>query len=143
MQKILKYGLIIFLVASLILVRFFAPKIFYDPFLHYFKNDYLHTGIPIIEKSVFFRDLFFRYVLNSILSIAILYLLFKEKYLKFTLWFYVIAFVVLSSVLFLILKIGTADYKLLFYIRRFLIHPVFLLLLLPAFYGKDKMDLSL
>jgi len=140
MNNKLRYILLIFLIGSLISVRFFSPKIFYDPLLEYFKNDYLHSGIPFIKKSIFFRDLFYRYVINSILSAAIIYLLFKGKYVKFTLWFYFIAYVVLTVVLFFILEKSVSDYKFLFYVRRFLIHPIFLLLLVPAFYGKNKMD---
>ena len=140
MRKYLKYGLVFLLFISLILIRAYATVLFYDPLLAYFKNDYLYKGIPSFNKSLYFRDLFFRYALNCIISIVILYLIFGKKFLKFSFWFYTIAFLVLSSVLFLILKEGKTNYQLIFYIRRFLIHPVFLLLLLPAFYQKNKMD---
>ena len=140
MQKYLKYGVVFLLFISLIIIRAYATVLFYDPLMEYFKNDYLYKGIPSLNKSLFFRDLFLRYALNSIISIVILYLIFGKKFLKFSFWFYTIAFLVLSSVLFLILKEGKTNYQLIFYIRRFLIHPVFLLLLLPAFYQKNKMD---
>ncbi len=140
MQKYLKYGVVFLLFISLIIIRAYAPVLFYDPLMEYFKNDYLYKGIPSLNKSLYFRDLFFRYTLNSIFSISILYIIFGKKFLKFSFLFYTIAFLVLSSVLFFILKEGETNYQLIFYIRRFLVHPIFLLLLLPAFYKKNEID---
>jgi len=139
LQGKFRYLLIAFLVLVLILIRAFSPSLFYDPLLDYFKNDYLYKGIPKMDKLLYFKSLFLRYALNSIVSLAIIYLFFKKKaFVRFAIWFYIVAFIILTALLFFVLKEGTSDYKLLFYIRRFLIHPVFLLLLLPAFYQKNK-----
>jgi exosortase F-associated protein len=139
MHKIFKYIVLFLLFFSLIMLRSYASDMFYDPLVLYFKNDYLYKSIPKIDKGLYLRDLFFRYFINSTISISIIYVFFKKKnYVLFSVWFYVIAFIILTFLFFLILKEGTSDYKLLFYIRRFLIHPIFLLLLIPIFFQKSR-----
>ncbi|HFS67389.1 MAG TPA: exosortase F system-associated protein [Flavobacteriia bacterium] len=139
MHKLGRYLLIGFLFLLLILVRAYASNFFYDPLSNYFKNDYLYKEIPKMNKVLFFRDVFFRYLINSIISIGIIYLFFKKKsYVKFAIGFYTISFLVLAIIFYIILNQEKTDYKMLFYLRRFLIHPLFLLLLLPAFYQKHK-----
>lgn len=120
----------------LVAVRVFVQPYFYDPLIEYFKADYLHNSIPEINLNFFFLNLFYRYFMNTIISLAILYVVFDNfKILKFSFKFYTIAFVALSVILFILLKFNLSnDYKLIFYVRRFLIHPIFLLVLLPAFY---------
>ena len=128
--------LIVLLFLMLIAVRAFVQPYFYDPLIDYFKNDYLHSAIPQIDLAHFFFNLFYRYILNTVLSLAIIYLVYTNlKVLKFSIKFYIVAFIVLSIILIILLKFDlNQGYRLVFYVRRFLIHPVFLLLLLPAFY---------
>lgn len=128
--------LIVLLFLMLIAVRAFVQPYFYDPLIDYFKNDYLHSTIPQIDLAHFFLNLFYRYILNTIISLAIIYLVYTNlKVLKFSIKFYIVAFIVLSIILIILLKFDlNQGYRLVFYVRRFLIHPVFLLLLLPAFY---------
>jgi len=135
MNKYIRFlgaGILFFL---LILVRAFQTKLFYDPFVVYFKNDYLHQAIPEFNLFKLYFNIFFRYLLNSFISIGIIYLLFQNQFLKFSLQFYTIAFVILILLLFVVLQFNLFDsYLPLFYLRRFLIHPIFVLLLIPAFY---------
>ena len=122
----------------LIMVRAFELQLFYDPFIVYFKNAYLHEPIPVFSGSKLLISLIFRYALNTIISLAIIYLAFQNtSFVKFSIKFYAIAFILLSITFFIILK-GELQhgYLFAFYIRRFLIHPLFVLLLLPAFYYK-------
>jgi len=136
MKKQLHIFLIVVLFLMLVAVRAFIQPYFYDPLIEYFEADYLHASIPKLNLDVYFFNLFYRYFLNTIISLAILYVVFDNfKILKFSFKFYTIAFVVLSVILFILLKFNLSnDYKLIFYVRRFLIHPIFLLVLLPAFY---------
>jgi len=136
MKKTVQIVLIVLLFLMLIAVRAFVEPYFYDPLIEYFKVDYLHNSIPEISLGVFFLNIFYRYFLNTIISLAILYLVFNNyRALKFSFKFYAIAFFLLSITLFILLKYNLSnDYKLIFYVRRFLIHPIFLLVLLPAFY---------
>lgn len=136
MKKSLKITLILVCFLLLFLVRGFADKLFYDPLIAYFKNDYLHTKIPYIDLWCLVRDLLFRFAINSAISICIIWLLFNRKdYVKFTSFFLISACLLLMVLfIFLIKDNFESGYLLPFYIRRLLIHPIFLLILLPSFY---------
>ena len=136
MHKSVKYILLSGLVFILILIRFYEDLLFYDPYLTFFENDYLYIDSPRREvaKLVGFTTL--RYVMNTIISLAILFLVFKDKsIIKFSVLIYGIAFFVLMLFyLYFVINPKQEDYYLFFNIRRFLIQPIFLILLLPAFY---------
>ncbi|MGB0892127.1 MAG: exosortase F system-associated membrane protein [Flavobacteriaceae bacterium] len=136
MNKLVRYILVGFLFLLLFVVRGFATDLFYDPLIEYFQNDYLYTIIPEINTWHLVVDLLFRYTINSLISLGIIWLLFKRKdYLKLSGFFLMVAFMVLIIVFVFLLKDKfESGYLLPFYIRRFIIHPLFLLLLLPAFY---------
>ncbi|MGI9530854.1 exosortase F system-associated membrane protein [Lutimonas sp.] len=136
MDKKYRVIIILFLFFLLVLVRGFEQVLFYDPFINYFKNDYLYEPIPVFSGSKLLISLIFRYGLNTLISLLIIYVAFQNKnFVLFSLKFYLIAFVLLSITFFVILKGELADgYLFAIYIRRFLIHPLFVLLLLPAFY---------
>lgn len=126
----------IFLVALLVLIRAYEDNLFYDPFLDYFKSDYQKFAIPAIDKIQLFFGLFLRYFLNTILSLAIIYVLFKDiDAIKFASVLYLVFFIILIAAFFFIVKNnGEINKMSLFYVRRFLIQPLFLILFLPAFY---------
>lgn len=127
-------------VLMLVAIRAYEDVLFYDPFLNFFKADYHDLSIPAIDNFKLFIGLLFRYFLNSILSLAIIYVLFKDNdALKFASILYVFFFIVLILALFLVLSVFDESSKTsLFYIRRFLIQPIFLLLFLPAFYYQKR-----
>ena len=139
MDKRVRILIIIVLFFALVLVRAFQNQLFYDPFIAYFKNGYLSESIPVFSGSKLLIHLIFRYSLNTMISLAIIYVAFQNiDFLSFSIKFYVLAFVVLSITFFIILKGELANgYLFAFYVRRFLIHPLFVLLLLPAFYYKQ------
>jgi len=139
MDKKIRILLIILLFILLIMVRAIAQKVFYDPFIDYFKHDFLNKPIPIFSGSKLLINLFFRYSLNTMISLVIIYLAFQDrKFLKFSFKFYIVAFVILIITFMIILKGELKNgYLFAFYIRRFIIHPLFVLLLLPAFYYKQ------
>jgi len=141
MKRGVRIGLIVVFFFLLMLVRAFAPKLFYDPFIEYFKNGYLTSHFPKFIYSKLFISLTGRYVLNTIISIVIIYLFFQKRALiLFATKFYLVTFIVLAISYFLLLKTEfSSGYLPAFYIRRMLIHPIFLLLLLPAFYYQKKM----
>lgn len=136
MHKVVKYILLIIFALTLILIRFYEDILFYDPYLTFFKNDYLYIDSPRREvaKLVGFTTL--RYVLNTGISLAILFVIFKDKsIIKFSTLIYTIAFIVLMIFyLYFVINPRQEDYYLFFNIRRFLIQPIILILLLPAFY---------
>ncbi|MEZ7820802.1 MAG: exosortase F system-associated protein [Patescibacteria group bacterium] len=136
MNRFLKIILLLLLISLLFLIRAFSAELFYDPLIEYFKNDYLYTKMPLINIWHLVIDMLCRYLLNSLTTLAIIWLLFNRKdYLKFTGFFLMAAFVILIVVFALLLRNQfETGYLLPFYIRRFIIHPLFLLILLPAFY---------
>ena len=141
MKKRIRIPLIIILFLALVGVRAVGVKLFYDPFIRYFAYDYLYHPIPDYNTFKLFFHIFLRYAVNTLISLAIIYLAFQKKGLvRFSVKFYIAAFFVLSIVYYILLKIGfDHGYLLGFYVRRFLIHPVFVLILLPAFYYQKKL----
>ncbi len=136
MEQFSKYIWISFLFVLLALVRWFENELFYDPYLLFFQNDYLYMDSPRQEvlKLVAFTSL--RFLINTILSLSILYLFFKDiSVVKFSVIIYILSFFVLIlCFLYFVLDPNQENYYLFFNIRRFLIQPILLLLLLPAFY---------
>lgn len=136
MNRLLKYLSLVFLAGLLVLIRVFEEQLFYDPYLTFFKNDYLYIDSPRQEvlKLTLYTSL--RYVLNTIISLGILYVLFKDiGILKFSTFVYAIAYIILLSLfLYFVINPKQEDYYLFFNTRRFLIQPILLLLLIPAFY---------
>ena len=124
------------LVFFLATIRIFEKSLFYDPLLNYFKSDYTNLPLPLLNNINLFFGLFFRYILNTVVSIAIIYVAFKDFGLvKFASILYLIFFVILIGIFFLILSFYGEESKMtLFYIRRFLIQPLLLLLFIPGFY---------
>ena len=136
MNNITKYILLFILFSMLVLIRVFENELFYDPYLLFFQNDYLYIDNP--RREVFKLTAFtaLRYTLNTIFSLGILYLVFKDKsMIRFSVLVYTISFFILILIyLYFVVNPRQEDYYLFFNMRRFLIHPIILLILLPAFY---------
>lgn len=131
---------VLFLVLLLALIRNYESQLFYDPFLSFFKGDFLNSGIPAFDGFKLFVGLGLRYLLNTLVSLAILYVIFKQKDLiKFAGFLYGIFFILLMIAFFAVVYSYSPDKSMaLFYIRRFIIQPLFLLLFLPAFYYQNQ-----
>jgi exosortase F-associated protein len=127
---------ILVLVFLLLLIRAFESQLFYDPFLVYFNGDYLKMPLPGFNSGLLFLGLLFRFSLNAIFSLSILYLLFNDReMISFTAVLYGLLFVILTAVFFFIIYFFESDENLLlFYVRRFLIQPLFVIVFIPAFY---------
>lgn len=144
LQKLLNHkvriALSMLLIILLVLIRAYEDSLFYDPFLNYFKTDYNNLPLPKIDNLQLFFGLFFRYFLNTIVSLAIIYVLFKDvEAVKFASILYLIFFVILVIAFFFVLfYIGETNKMALFYVRRFIIQPIFLLLFIPAFYYQKQ-----
>ncbi|WP_194766818.1 exosortase F system-associated membrane protein [Tamlana sp. I1] len=136
MSKVYKIIAFSFLVLILVLIRYFEDSLFYDPYLDFFKSDYLYIDSPRRElaKLLFFTT--FRYALNSVISLGILFVVFNDKSIvKFSAMVYGAAFIVLMLIyLYFVIHPKQEDYYMFFNVRRFLIQPIILILLLPAFY---------
>lgn len=140
LQKLIKnknkIGWTLFLILLLVLIRMFEDTLFYDPFLNYFKDEYAHLTFPEINIFKLFFGLGIRFYLNSVISLLLLYVIFKDKQIvKFSALLYMIlGSVLLISFIFILISFGEESKMTLFYIRRFLIQPILILLFIPGFY---------
>ncbi|MHC0443970.1 exosortase F system-associated membrane protein [Flavobacterium sp. 3-218] len=126
---------VIIVVIGLALIRTFENKLFYDPFLVYFKADFHSIPYPEVDTLKLFWGLFLRYFLNSALSLLLIYALFQNRDIfKFSLFVYAFFLVVLLTSFFIILQFFPDAGWLLFYVRRFIIQPILVLLFIPGFY---------
>jgi exosortase F-associated protein len=140
LQNKMKIFWIVLLIALFAVIRMFENQLFYDPFLDFFKSEFQLMPLPAFDGFRLFLSLFLRYLLNSIVSLAIIYVAFKEvELVKFSAVLYGVFFVILTIVFFSIIHFyGNTNNLLLFNIRRFLIQPIFVLLFVPAFYYQKK-----
>jgi len=118
------------------IIRVFEKELFYDPFILFYKQLHYIKETPGFDLIKTLAHTFFRYSINSILSIVILFIAFRKKeVLRFSIIFYLSLFVILISFYTItILNFSEELHQTFFYIRRFLIQPIFILVLLPAFY---------
>lgn len=135
-KLILAFGLLL----CFVLVRFYESSLFYDPFLAYFKSNFNQMPLPDFETFRLVLSLVFRYGLNMLISLLLIYLIFKDRMMiRFSVLLYLIAFLFLITSFFLVIHFyGSQNNFLLFYIRRFLIQPLFVLLFIPAFYFQKR-----
>lgn len=136
MRSPIIYLVLLVLFGLLVLIRVFENELFYDPYLLFFQSDYLQMDFPRREilKLTLYTTL--RFTLNSIISLGIIYMFFRDKSIvKFSAFVYIIAYIILLAFfLYFVIHPRQEDYYLFFNFRRFLIQPLLLLLLLPAFY---------
>jgi len=144
LQKILNHKvrivLALLLIILLVIIRAYEDVLFYDPFLNYFKSDYNNMPFPETDNIKLFFGLFFRYFLNTSISLAIIHVLFRDiEAIKFASILYVLFFVILIiGLFFVLLYMGDSNKMALFYVRRFIIQPILLLLFLPALYYQKQ-----
>jgi exosortase F-associated protein len=129
------------LLLILVAVRLFEKHLFNDGLIHFFEYEYLQSSLPNISISHILLIDSVRFWFNSLLSIVILYLFFKQtKLLRFLWIFYGVFFIILAGILYYILNNYEAgNYLGLFYIRRILIQPIILFVLFPALLYQKKL----
>ncbi len=133
-SNVVKFSFIFLCIVAFTLIRGFETKLFYDPFLDYFRGNYQNNVLPTVNLLWLNINYLLRYALNSFISLLVLFLLFGSKSLvKDFMMVYVVAFIILMIGINLFLFYGDKDFlSIFFYTRRFLIHPLFLILFIPA-----------
>lgn len=137
MKRTLKIFAVIILAGLLVLIRAFENTLFYDPLLHFFEMDYKSMPLPKMDTFALQTGIALRFLLNTIISLAIIWMIFRDReIIKLSLILYSFLFAILFMAFSFIIftSEGSSGHFLLFYVRRFLIQPLFLLILLPAFY---------
>lgn len=120
-------------------IRAFEDQLFYDPFLDYFKEGFKNLPFPEVNQFKLFLGLFLRYILNTVLSLVLIYALFPDvEILKFTTFMYGFFLLLLFVMFYVIIEYFSNASWLLFYVRRFIIQPIFVLLFIPAFYYQQQ-----
>ena len=140
-MKILNFILVFAGILGLVSVRFLEDKIFYDPFLEFFKADYKVAQVPDFIWGKLMLSHFFRFALNLIFSAIVVHFMFLNK--KWTLqavFLMAVAFLFFFPIylwcLYSKMEIG---YLFTFSVRRFVIQPIILLLIIPIFYYRKKL----
>ena len=137
-NKYVRYILAAIVAIAIVGVRFLEQDLFYDPLLDYFK----HTNREVLPPIDFVRlyiHVFFRYMINLLLTVLIIKLIFwKQSYVKFTIIVGILGLLILLPIYaYMISNELKSGEMLFFYVRRFLIQPMFLILLLPCFYYQE------
>ncbi len=137
-QRKLQFVMVIVMIVLLVLIRAYEDTLFYDPFLKYFKIDYNSLPLPNFDQQLLLLNLLFRFTLNTVLSLAIIYLFFQNRELtKFAAILYLVFFFILIVTFFIVINYFPGCKSMVFYVRRFLIQPLFLILFIPAFYFQE------
>ena len=143
-MKILNFILVFAGILGLISVRFLEDKIFYDPFLEFFKADYKVAQVPDFIWGKLMLSHFFRFALNLIFSAIVVHFMFLNK--KWTIqavFLMAVAFLFFFPIyiwcLYSKMEIGS---RFTFSVRRFVIQPIILLLIIPIFYYRKKLGKS-
>ena len=135
LQNKLRVCAAVIIIVLLAAVRAFEDALFYDPFLIYFKTDFTGMSVPHYDSVLLHLNLLFRFVLNSFLSLLLIFIIFKNfEQLKLASLLYVGFAIVLLSAFWVVVTYFPDSKMTLFYLRRFLIQPLLLLLFIPAFY---------
>lgn len=135
MRAVTKILLILGLVGILALVRLYEYRFFYDPFMYFFERAF-QSGETIDYSFKMFFNVFLRFLVNTFISLLILWVAFRSReIIKFAGIIYAAFFIVLFPLfIYLMHHVQPGDYLAAFYVRRFLAHPLLILILLPAFY---------
>ena len=140
-MKILNFILVFAGILGLVSVRFLEDKIFYDPFLEFFKADYKVAQVPDFIWGKLMLSHFFRFALNLIFSAIVVHFMFLNK--KWTLQ--AIALMTIAFLFFFPIYLWClyskmeVGYLFAFSVRRFVIQPIILLLIIPIFYYRKKL----
>ncbi len=140
MSRLIEIVIIVVLASLLLGVRWFQNELFYDPLIYFFETDHTSQNLPQMIPGKLMLHLWFRFLVNSLISLGILWFLFKRKdFIKLSIVLYLLLFIVLACVFYILnFHSNTTNFMSLFYVRRFLIQPILLLVLIPAFYFQKK-----
>lgn len=135
MKGVVKIIIILGLVGVLAMIRVYEYRYFYDPFMYFFERAY-QSGETIDYTFEMFFNVFLRFLLNTLVSLLILWVAFRSwGIIKFSGLIYTGFFIVLFPLfIYLMEHVQPQEYLAAFYVRRFLAHPLLILILLPAFY---------
>ena len=139
-HKIIQASAVLLILILMAGIRAVGTEIFYDPLIAYFKGDFQKAPLPDLELFKYSIHLFLRFALNSLLTLALIWIIFRNKqHIQFT-GLALLALGTLLCVGFVILypNASNSNYQSIFYIRRILIHPVLMFIFIPSLYFLDQ-----
>ncbi|MGC4128726.1 MAG: exosortase F system-associated protein [Bergeyella sp.] len=141
-MRIIDWIVVILAVFGLIGVRAVEDSIFYDPFLDYFHEANKKAALPEFEWGKLILCHLFRFALNLIFSLIIVHFIFKRKdwTIQAGILICLVFAVTFPIYLYCIYENFEIGFLFSFYMRRFVIQPLILLLIIPMFYYRRKME---
>lgn len=141
-MKIVNWIIVIIAILGLIGIRAVEDKIFYDPFLEYFHEANKKADFPDFEWGKLIINYIFRFLLNVIFSVIAVHFIFKRKVwtIQAAILMILVFAVTFPIYLYCISTKFEIGYLFSFYMRRFVIQPLVLLLIIPMFYYRQKLE---
>lgn len=127
-------------VLGLIGIRGLEDRIFYDPFLYFFKSADQNAVFPAFVWGKLILSYLLRFSLNTFFSLLIIHFLFQSKeWTKQAFILILLVFVIVFPIyLYCIYDRFQFGYLFSFYVRRFVIQPLTVILIIPIFYYRKK-----
>ena len=137
----LRWLLVIIGFLGLVGVRGLEDRIFYDPFLGYFKSADQAAVFPDFVWGKLIMSYVFRFLLNTFFSVWIIHFLFRNR--EWTRQAFILILLVFA-IIFPIYLLCINDkfhfgYLFSFYVRRFVIQPLTVILIIPIYYYRKKL----
>ncbi|GGG44184.1 exosortase F system-associated membrane protein [Epilithonimonas arachidiradicis] len=138
----LRWILVLLGVLGLIGIRGLEDKLFYDPFLYFFKTADQNEIFPDFVWGKLIISYLFRFGLNALFSLLIIHFLFQNReWTKQASILILLVFAIVFPIyLFCIYDRFDFGYLFSFYVRRFVIQPLTVVLLVPIFYYRKKIS---
>lgn len=126
-------------IALLVGVRVVGSTVFYDPLIDFYHSDYKTLPFPALEYGKYALNIALRFLLNSMISLGIIYLLFRSvKHVIVSSWVLLVTGLIgIGILMFLLFVLEDPSKQAVFYVRRLLIHPLMLFILVPALYFQE------
>ncbi|MDP9957496.1 exosortase F-associated protein [Epilithonimonas hungarica] len=136
----LRWFLVLLGILGLIGIRGLEDKIFYDPFLQFFKSADQTAVFPNFIWGKLILGYLLRFALNTFFSLWIIQFLFENKeWTRQALILILLVFVIVFPIyLYCIYDKFQFGYLFSFYVRRFVIQPLTVILIIPIFYYRKK-----
>ncbi|MFA9289626.1 MAG: exosortase F system-associated protein [Solirubrobacteraceae bacterium] len=142
MDKITRILGVLISIFLLICIRNYQEDLFFDPYLKFFEDKELFKEKGGLNEFGFeiMVGVGYRYLLNSVLTLVIIYFVFNNIKLVYqSLFIMLMLFVIIFPIYYFFVEIDFREYSLIgFYVRRILIQPILLILLIPSFYYLEQ-----
>jgi len=138
-NKFLSLGLC---VGLLVLWRYVHQHGLYDPLETYYSGSIRPSEYPKVQPILLLCSWGLLYYLNSMTSLAVLYLWYKDgASIRFIgLCYVVLGLLLLVGTIFTVQFFGPQLPNLVFQLRRFLVYPILLLLFFPALWYQKQLQ---